>query len=251
MFAFRTGAGSAKLPRMPRIIAVANLKGGVGKTTLAVSLACQFAATAQVHLVDADPQGTALEWYRDGNLPLFAEARPLRDGAGTAAWINAVTASRAELVVIDLPPSGGDATVAAMAVADLVLLPCTPSVLDERATWRAVSALRQARQARRGGRPVCLLVPNRVDRRLLAGRRIERELQAFGELVGPAVGLRSAFIEAAAANSWVGAFAPGSAAHAEIGALAAAVDRLCRAAEGAAPRGAASGGAAPDAIRAG
>src|SRR5229473_417162 len=49
--------------RQPMIVALLNQKGGVGKTTLALHLAGEWAREGRrVTLVDADPQGSALDW---------------------------------------------------------------------------------------------------------------------------------------------------------------------------------------------
>lgn len=210
------------------IVAVGNLKGGVGKSTLAVNLACELAASRTVFLVDADAQATAAEWMAGGILPVKGEALPLDDERKAAAWIKRVRAADADLVVIDLPPHTGAATAAALIVADLFLVPVAPSGLDLRAAAKALDLLREARQARGQGQPRALLVPSRVDRRTGAGREIEAALHEMDEPVGPAIGHRSAFVDSATARDWIGAFAPRSVAHQEVQALAAVVDRITR-----------------------
>jgi len=208
------------------IISFANLKGGVGKTTLAVNIAGALASSRRsVVLLDADPQGTAAEWGRAGRLPFEVMALPVEDGEARG-WINDALAIRADLLVIDLPPTLGEATAAAMAVADAVAIPVTPSGADLRATGRALDLVKRAREARKSKKPRAALIPSKVDRRTAAGAEIEAVLHDFGEVVAPAVSQRIAHVDAFTAGQTVADYQAGSAGASEIKAVAAVLWRL-------------------------
>ena len=234
---------------MVEIIAVANLKGGVGKSTIAVNLACALlGADRKAVVIDADSQGTSTFWGSRGNLPVELRPMPLDDGevkqgwfprlrkrkaavsgdAAAVAWIEELRGVDADYVVIDCPPHVGIATRAAVWAADLVLVPVTASAADVAATAPALDLITKARSERRDKGPACLLVPSKVDRSTATGRTIETILRHLGQPVGPAITQRIAFADAVAFGQWVGQYASGSPAHEEITNLAYRVRRELR-----------------------
>ncbi len=211
------------------VIAVLNLKGGCGKSTIAVNVACELAATGDaVLLLDNDSQGTATHWSSKGRLPLRGEFMPLENEQDGERLVRAVAATDARYVVVDAPAHVGAAAMAAGKIADLVLVPVTASGVDLVATEAVVELIRKARVLRRCGAPKCLIVPSKIDRRTDAGRRIDEQVQRFGEAVGPAIHQRTAFVDAFGAGQWIGEYAPQSPAHYDISALALAVKRTLR-----------------------
>ncbi len=214
---------------MPSVIAVANLKGGCGKSTIAVNLACELASKGNaVVLVDTDSQGTASCWIASGQLPIQGESMPLETAEDAELLTNKILASNAQYVVVDAPAHVVAATRAAGGLADLVLVPVTASGVDLQATAAAMDLIHKARASRGNRGPKCLIVPSKVDRRTGAGREIETALQRFGEAIGPAVHQRAAFADAFSAGKWVGQYAPDSPAHYDIASLTVAVKRTLR-----------------------
>jgi len=208
-----------------KIAAVANLKGGTGKSTIAVNLACELAAGgATVALVDADEQGTASYWVGRGNYPVTLKTATV--GSNTNGWAREIAALDADVVVIDAPPQIGDATRAIVDIADVILVPALASTADIMATGKALNLIRKAREQRADRGPKALLVPSRVDRRTAAGKEIEAVLLEFGEPVAPMVRQRTSFVDCFTAGQWIGAYARNSDAHVDIQTLAAVVKRM-------------------------
>ena len=201
---------------MSCIVGVAQHKGGVGKTTLAVSVAAELHKRGKsVALIDADPQRSACHWAEPGNLQFPVYEIALADQA-VSSWSCKLNEVAAEYgyVVVDTAPSAR-AYVASIAASSLVIVPCTPSGLDLEGTVEGLELVEEIRVTRQG-LPHIILVPNRVDARTLEGKQLVAELTNFGEVVSPTVGYRSAFVRAFSTGRSIAETAGGRAGHREI-----------------------------------
>ena len=125
------------------IIGLLNQKGGVGKTTLSVNLAASLARTgARVLLIDADPQGSALDWAaaREGE-PLFTVIGFPRP---TVHKDIAQLGQGYDHIVIDGPPRVTDLARSAIMASDVVLIPVQPSPYD---IWAAAEVVKLIEEA--------------------------------------------------------------------------------------------------------
>jgi chromosome partitioning protein len=208
---------------MRTTITVTQRKGGVGKTTIAICIAAELARRGRdVALVDSDPQRSASHWAEPGNLEFPVYEMALED-ISVSAWAQEVRNIRAGMVVIDTAPSARQMG-ASIAVANLILVPCTASGLDLDATAQTLAIIEAARKCRRD-RIKVILVPNRLDGRTLEGRQLVEELSEFGEIVAPPIASRLAFVRSFTNGQSVASFMPGDAADQEIQALADEVEK--------------------------
>jgi chromosome partitioning protein len=213
-----------------KTMVITHLKGGVGKTTLAVNVACALASRSKrrhgVVLIDADTNAPAARWLERNPL-LSVERLPFGEGTDKSSWMTRIAELGAgrDWCVIDLPANLGAVNAAALMLADLAVIPVTASGLDLTVTEEQLKLVRDVRSARGGRRPQILLVPSRVDRRTAIGREIEGELHQYNEPVGPPVTSRVQLVDAFTAKQWIGQFAPRSVAHQQIEALALVIHR--------------------------
>jgi chromosome partitioning protein len=217
---------------MRRVIAIAQRKGGVGKTTLAVCVAGELKARGRdVALIDSDPQCSASRWAEAGNLD-FPVSELVLGEQSVVTWAQEVQRITADYVVIDTAPNDRSLG-AASAISDLVLVPCTPSGLDLDSTIRTLEIV-DAVRVRPNGIPRLILVPNRVDQRTLEGQQLLDELTAFGEHVSPSIGDRAVFVRAFSTGFAISTWA-GEVAYGEILSLTNLVERFLNSAPVKAP----------------
>ena len=158
------------------IIGILNQKGGVGKTTLAVNLAAALQRQGgRVLLIDADPQGSALDWAaaREGP-PLFAVVGLPR---ATVHKEIAVIGQGYDHIVIDGPPRVTDLARSAIMASDLVMIPVQPSPYDIWAADEVVKLIEEARVYKENLKSVFAV--NRKIANTAIGRDVGEALAAY------------------------------------------------------------------------
>ena len=176
------------------IVAIVNSKGGVGKSTLAGSLAGWLHAHGHsVILADCDTQQSSSEWISEA-IPTLPTVR--LTNADQVLDELPVLAREADFVVADGPGSQTETSRALLMWADLAVIPCKASMFEARALDKNTNFVRQA-QAIRQGPPNAVAVLSMVGKEYRLTRDMLDAAQALQlSVANTAVTLRQAYADA-------------------------------------------------------
>jgi chromosome partitioning protein len=206
-----------------KILGLLSRKGGVGKTTIAVHLAvlAQHAGRRTL-LIDLDPQRSSAGWWRarEADMPLLVETEP----AGLRSVLDAARDDGIDLVVIDTRPSVEADAVHVATLADLLVVPTRPAILDLRAILGTLDIVKGAAR-----RAVIVLnacpAPRGVGEASVTGDA-RRAVAAFGvPVAATSIGNRATFSHALVAGLTAGEAEPEGKAAREMGALWRVIER--------------------------
>ena len=158
------------------VIALVGNKGGAGKTTLSINLAAGLAKQTSIAVVDADPQGSALQWRafsdEENKIPVYRASTQLEHQA-------AELLQNYRYVVFDCPPSvHAPETISVLGFSDVALIPVQPSPVDLWATVHIEEAVLRAAETNKTLR--ALLVVNQLETRTTLSRLIRDALSEIG-----------------------------------------------------------------------
>ena len=200
------------------IISLLNQKGGVGKTTLAVNLAGQLTQFGKrVLLIDADPQGSALDWStaREGAplFPVVGLPRPTvhKEIKGFSGDY--------DHIVIDGAPRVTDLARSVIMASDLVVIPVQPSPYDIWSAEEVVGLVNEGAIYKEKLKS-CFVINRKIVNTAI-GRDVKEALANYDlSILDVTVGQRVVFAEAVASGLVVSEVDPKSSAAIEIEAFA-------------------------------
>ena len=157
------------------VIAVANQKGGVGKTTLAMNMAAGLTRQGSCIVVDADPQRSATMWIElsDSLREFPARVVPAEDEIKKQI-IQLQT--EFDYIVIDCPPEiKSDSTISAIEISQILLIPLLPSPMDLWASTRIEELIKRVQRVN----PTisAFVVLNQIEPRSAMSRGMDDALQ--------------------------------------------------------------------------
>ena len=165
------------------IISVINLKGGVGKTTIAVNLAVAFAHRGKkVCIIDTDKeQLSAVKWsgQRDDDKPTVSV---ITVGEKLVREVQ-THAKNFDIVILDGSPQLGELANNTLIVSDLVIVPVANSVLEFWSMDNFAERFKQAQQLKEGvgGNIIGLCVFNRYNDKQNLSKEMKEALKQFPE----------------------------------------------------------------------
>jgi len=125
-----------------KVISIISQKGGVGKTTLAITLAVEASRHEKnTILIDLDPQASASFW-NDNRKEDLGPAIIAIPPARLEHYLKASQETGVDFVFIDTPPFAKDIAYDAAKFADFVLIPARPAILDIIAMTRTVDLIK-------------------------------------------------------------------------------------------------------------